>query len=114
MAQLMGHDWPGNVRELQNVLENAIVLFRSKVIEEVEMSERAGEELPAMNASINLPLPEWIKEQEKQYLMGKLQVAGGRIDLTAKISGVDVRTIHRKMKLYGLDKKVYQKEISRN
>ena len=114
MAQLMGHDWPGNVRELQNVLENAIVLTRSKVIEEVEMSERAGEEVPAMNASLDLPLPEWIKEQEKQYLMGKLQAAGGRIDLTAKISGVDVRTIHRKMKLYGLDKKVYQKEISRN
>src|ERR1043166_3756000 len=100
MAQLMGHDWPGNVRELQNVLENAIVLTRSKVIEEVEMSERAGEEVPAMNASLDLPLPEWIKEQEKQYLMGKLQAAGGRIDLTAKISGVDVRTIHRKMKLY--------------
>ena len=114
MAQLMGYDWPGNVRELQNVLEKAIVLTRSKVIEEVELSDPVmGQEVRHTNGPLDLPLPEWIKQQEKQYLMGKLEAAGGRIDLTAKISGVDVRTIHRKMKLYGLDKKVFQKDVPR-
>ena len=115
MAQLMAHDWPGNVRELQNVLEKAIVLARSKFIEEVELSEPvSGQEIRHSNGATDLPLPEWIKQQEKQYLMGKLEATSGRIDLTAKSCGVDVRTIHRKMKLYGLDKKVFHKDTSQN
>ena len=116
MAQLMGHDWPGNVRELQNVLEKAIVLTRSRVIEELELADSVGgQPAGASQIPMDLPLPEWIKHQEKQYLMGKLEAAGGRIDLTARFSGVDVRTIHRKMKLYGLDKKVFQqKDLPRN
>ena len=90
------------------------MLTRSKVIEEVELSDPVmGQEVRHTNGPLDLPLPEWIKQQEKQYLMGKLEAAGGRIDLTAKISGVDVRTIHRKMKLYGLDKKVFQKDVPR-
>ncbi|HEY7163784.1 MAG TPA: sigma-54 dependent transcriptional regulator [Candidatus Binatia bacterium] len=116
MAQLMAHDWPGNVRELQNVLEKAIVLTRSRLIEEVELSDPvSGQPAGVSQTPMDLPLPEWIKHQEKQYLMGKLEAAGGRIDLTARFSGVDVRTIHRKMKLYGLDKKVFQqKDLPRN
>jgi DNA-binding NtrC family response regulator len=115
MGQLMAYDWPGNVRELQNVLEKAIVLTRLKVIEEVELTDSVlGQEMRQAEGYTDLPLSEWIKQQEKHYLMGKLEAAGGRIDLTARSCGVDVRTIHRKMKLYGLDKKVFQKDIPRN
>ena len=33
MKILTGYDWPGNVRELENVIERAVVLARSRVIE---------------------------------------------------------------------------------
>jgi len=113
--RLQEYDWPGNIRELQNVLEKAIVLTRFKVIEEIELSDPVMEqEMRPAGGRTDLPLPEWIKQQEKLYLKGKLEAAGGRIDLTARSCGVDVRTIHRKMKLYGLDKKVFHKDIRRN
>ncbi len=46
-------------------------------------------------------LPEMQRPREGQ----QLETFGGRIDLTARSCCVDVRTIHRKMRVYGLDKK---------
>jgi transcriptional regulator with PAS, ATPase and Fis domain len=116
MDQLMKYSWPGNIRELQNVLEKAIVLTKSRVIEEVDLTETVPDLIadPQQKITTNLPLLEWIREQEKHYLMQKLETFGGRIDLTAKSSGVDVRTIYRKMRLYGLDKKVFSRRAAKS
>jgi DNA-binding NtrC family response regulator len=108
MDCLMRHNWPGNIRELQNVLEKAIVLARSRMIEEVEVSDPFTEE---NDRGAQVPgeysLEEWVQAQEREYLVAKLQAHGGRIDLTARSCGVDVRTLHRKMRIYGLDRKVF-------
>jgi two-component system, NtrC family, response regulator HydG len=109
MDQLMQYRWPGNIRELQNVLETTVVLTTSPVLEKVELpdpvlrDERDGKENPPV-----LPLSEWVKEQEKQYLIQKLQAFGGSIALTAQSCRVDTRTLYRKMRLYGLDKKAFR------
>jgi transcriptional regulator with PAS, ATPase and Fis domain len=104
MGQLMRYHWPGNVRELQNVLEKAMVLAKGRIIEKVDLSEL---ELPVTLSSERSPwelsLPVWVKEQEKNYLVAKLNECGRRIDLTAIKSGIDVRSLHRKMRFHGLD-----------
>jgi DNA-binding NtrC family response regulator len=114
MAQLMRYHWPGNVRELQNVLEKGMVLAKGRIIEKVDLTDL---ELPLATSSERspweLPLPAWIKEQEKNYLIAKLNECGGRIDLTATKSGIDVRSLHRKMRFHGLDKKSYQKHFTK-
>jgi two-component system, NtrC family, response regulator AtoC len=112
MDRLMKYQWPGNVRELQNVLENALVLARSRVLENVELPDAFSDvELRAKPKTTevppnpeDVPFAEWIKYQEREYLIRKLKVFRGRIGLTAKGSGLDVRTVYRKMRLYGLDK----------
>ena len=110
MEELMAYPWPGNIRELQNVLEKAIVLARSRVIAEVDLHDEAGEVVSEgqPQAPLTLPLIAWVREQEKQYISRKLDLCKGRIDITAKSCGVDVRTIYRKMQQYGLDKKIYR------
>ena len=116
MKRLMSYDWPGNIRELQNVLEKALVLCRSRVIENVELPDSHSDaesqrkitsiEVPILEEA---PLDEWVKEQERAYLVRRLRAFRGRIGPTAKSCGVDVRTIHRKMRLYGLNRKDFRR-----
>src|SRR5262245_4268428 len=111
---LMEHTWPGNVRELQNVLEKAVILTKSRILDKADLDlETIG---ASPDAGVNnkrfpaeLSMNQWIQEQEKAYLIHKLKIFGGRIDLTAKSCGVDSRTIYRKMMVYGLDRKVFSK-----
>jgi DNA-binding NtrC family response regulator len=110
MSQLMSYSWPGNVRELQNVLEKAVVLCTSQVIEKIDLPEK-GEHPQEHPDSIptSQPFSEWIKEQEKRYLIEQLRAFEGRIDQTATSAGMCVRTLFRKMRLYGLDKKDFRR-----
>jgi DNA-binding NtrC family response regulator len=114
MDRLMQHSWPGNVRELQNVLEKAVILTKSRILNPADIPlepiRSATDALANNQLSNDVSLNQWLREQEKQYLIQKLRAFRGRIDLTAKSSGVDVRTIHRKMHLYGLDKRKFDRK----
>ncbi len=109
---LMRYHWPGNIRELHNVLEKAVILTKSRVLNPGDLDTdllnlSPQPDLGSPDISTELPLHKWVEEKEKEYLIEKLKAARGRIDLTAKSCGVDARTIHRKMKQYGLVKKVF-------
>lgn len=110
MHQMFYYSWPGNVRELQNVLERAIVLTSGSTIEDVDLSGievAASADSTALAIPLALPLREWLNEQEKYYLTRQLELCKGRISLTAAQCGVDTKTLYRKMRLYGLDKRTF-------
>jgi transcriptional regulator with PAS, ATPase and Fis domain len=111
MGQLMQYNWPGNVRELQNVMERAIVLTSGRVIEHVDLPE-TGLVVPGetRRSAPTLPLREWLNEQEKQYLIQQLEACGGKISLVARNCGVDVKTLYRKMRQHGLDKRFFRRQ----
>jgi len=105
MSSLMGYHWPGNIRELQNVLEKSIVLTTGRVIERVDLPHaEAVVQAREGHIPLDLPLRQWLNEQEKNYLIQRLKSFGGRIGLTAQNCGVDVKTLYRKMRFYGLHK----------
>ena len=111
LMRLSEYSWPGNIRELQNRLECAILLSTGRIIEEVKLPDVT----PAPNQDKNpiagsASLRQWLKQMEKNYLARKLEDLGGNVGLTAKTCRIGVRTLSRKMRSYGLDKKLYKEK----
>jgi DNA-binding NtrC family response regulator len=110
---LVRYPWPGNVRELQNVLERAIVLTTKRVIDHVDLPDLQPPARMEVRASVgHLPLRQWLSCQEKEYLLQQLREYGGKIADTARNCGMDMKTLYRKMRLYGLDKRDFQEASS--
>jgi DNA-binding NtrC family response regulator len=104
----MRYSWPGNVRELQNTLECAILLAPGRIIEDVKLPEGLDDAAAEKSKIASSSLRQWLREKEKYYLSRKLEDLGGNIGLTAKSCRIGVRTLSRKMRFYGLDKKIYK------
>jgi DNA-binding NtrC family response regulator len=110
MRCLLDYSWPGNIPELQNVLERAIVLTTGRVIEKIDLPRPAWESHPPNLESTTLA--RWLDEKEKEFLAQKLEDCGGNINLTARSCGIGLRSLHRKMQKYGLDKKQFKHKIA--
>lgn len=101
MALLMAHPWPGNVRELEGVIERAVILSRSALIEDkdvlsgaLETAKSAVEKLLDGN-----PTLEKLEEHYIKRIMGQVNLDK---DKAAKILGVSRRTLYRKEREYGM------------
>jgi len=111
LAHLIAYPWPGNIRELQNRLENAILLATGRIIEDIQLPEAtpAPEKNPVVGSN---SLRQWLRQMEKHYLSQKLEDLGGNVGLTAKSCRIGVRTLSRKMRTYGLDRKFYKDDVA--
>jgi DNA-binding NtrC family response regulator len=115
LSQLMSYAWPGNVRELGNVIERAILRTSGSVIREVDLPGHSsvGREISNGNGrqagyDYEVPLKEYLRRAEKDYLTRVLRKYRGGINLSAKHALVDAATLHRKMKLHGLRREEYR------
>jgi two-component system response regulator HydG len=105
MDRLLKYDWPGNVRELMNAVERAVVLSRSDYLGDEEFvlvfrnkpEEERSEQVEAKGPA-NVPL----EEVEKTTILNTLDDAGGNKSETARRLGITRRTLHKKLKKYGL------------
>jgi two-component system response regulator HydG len=102
MDRLLKYDWPGNIRELMNTVERAVVLSRSEYLDEVDLSpvtkETAAGAAPAGEPSETLPL----EEVERTTILKTLEQTGGNKSEAARRLGITRRTLHQKLKKYGM------------
>ena len=115
LSQLMSYGWPGNVRELGNVIERAILRTSGSVIREVDLPGHSSVGRENTNGNgrqpgydYEVPLKEYLRRAEKDYLGRVLRKYRGGINLSAKHALVDAATLHRKMKLHGLRREEYR------
>ena len=100
MNLLVDYEWTGNVRELENTIESMMVISSPEVIDlqhlPQEMRDRKGrpEVIPF---EIGTPL----EEVEREMLIQTLRATKGNKRKAAKLLGINVRTIHRKMEEIG-------------
>ncbi len=100
-AKMMSLPWKGNVRELENVIERAIVMTDSELIDDVDIvteeSEPQGittEEL--FNSGMSL------RDVEREYIKYVLERTGNRKEAATRILGIDRKTLYRKEKSYSI------------
>ena len=91
-AWLLEHRWPGNVRELENVVERAVTLAHGPKVTRADL----GVEFVA-DAAGDTALPT-LPELEYQYIRRVLAETKGDKRAAARILGVSVRTLQRKLK----------------
>lgn len=123
MNILCRYDWPGNVRELMNVIERAILLCTSseitlqdlpavlnKGVPEQQMRLKDHDDLNSWKGKTLAEVQREISDRvERKYLKMVLKETFGRIDETARISGIHPRGLYNKMKRLNLRKEDFKK-----
>jgi DNA-binding NtrC family response regulator len=103
LAQLVSHTWPGNIRELMNVMERAVLRAKADTIREVDVPGAEAKVARKHDLTdFRLPLRQFLKSAERQYLAHLLEHYRGSIAPAAKHAVIDQATLHRKIRLHGL------------
>jgi len=105
MDRLIRYDWPGNVRELMNAVERAVVLARADYLDDTDftimqnLSGQSHEALPVFvekNNNISL------EQIEKVVILRTLKSVTGNKSEAARRLGITRKTLHKKLKKYGV------------
>ncbi len=101
---LLAYQWPGNVRQLRSAVEHAVVLARS---EEAGLQDLPPSivQVPENSGLATMPLSRQLnwEENEKQLILKALLKTHGNRTEAALALGISRRTLHRKLKEYGLE-----------
>jgi two-component system, NtrC family, response regulator HydG len=107
MDMLLKYAWPGNVRELENTIERAVILLPDDYITEKELPSnltqayggKPDRAVPSGPVAANRPL----EEIEREAILATLEASGGNKSETARRLGINRKTLHNKLKDYGID-----------
>jgi two-component system response regulator HydG len=104
MDRLLKYDWPGNVRELMNAIERGVVLSRGDYLDKEGLplipKHRHLQGEPLLKDVISTELP--LDEVEKASILRTLELTNGNKSEAARRLGITRRTLHKKLKAYGV------------
>lgn len=105
MDRLLKYGWPGNVRELMNSVERAVVMSRAEYIDEEDLSlidRQTGKAFAPDTAQEPVAESLPLDEVEKVTILKTLEQVGGNKSEAARRLGITRRTLHQKLKKYGM------------
>jgi len=116
VEKLMAYHCPGNVRELGNVLERAVLKTSGTAVRDVDLpvvaSQNGHAAVPGRIRDYDLPLKEFLRRAEREYLTAILRKNRGGISSTAEHAMIDAATLHRKMKTHSLRRDDFKERSS--
>jgi two-component system response regulator HydG len=111
MDHLIRYGWPGNVRELMNAVERAVVLSQTDFLTEDDFTVINGSGNNSYDsisqnadASIIMDGTTPLEEVEKATILNTLEASGGNKSEAARRLGITRKTLHKKLKAYGVMK----------
>ncbi len=100
---LLEYGWPGNVRELRNVIERAVVLAEGNYLTPNDLSDKIKKTADIKEALDAGKLKTALSDYEKSLLIKIYESRNKNKEETAKALGIDLATLYRKFKKYGIE-----------
>jgi transcriptional regulator with PAS, ATPase and Fis domain len=98
------YDWPGNIRQLCNVIEAAMTISSGNYIGMPELAQLI-ETSPTGQTADHADYSSALSSFETDYLTRLLRKHGGNVEEAAAEAGMNMATIYRKLKKYGIRKR---------
>lgn len=98
MSALMNYSWPGNVRELENAVERAFILSGDE-IDADSLPPRIRSDAGHIYSETSGYRPS-LEQTEQQYVFEIMAAVKNDKTEAAKILGIDLSTLYRKLKRY--------------
>ena len=104
MQLLLQYGWPGNVRELKNVMQRAVRLEASEVLQADSLPRRltltdAGSDAASYGYKREIRA---LTAMEREAISEALEISGNNIAAASRGLGINRATLYRKMKKYDL------------
>ncbi|MBS1792512.1 MAG: sigma-54-dependent Fis family transcriptional regulator [Acidobacteria bacterium] len=100
LAALVSYNWPGNVRELENAVERAFILSG----DEIDLDSLPPKIRLSASQALEMRDPEGLRptldEMERRYIYEILRSTSDDKTEAARILGIDLSTLYRKLKKY--------------
>jgi DNA-binding NtrC family response regulator len=105
MGTFQSYDWPGNVRELRNLLERAVIVCESAMIEPKHLPPGFGH-APVRSAisegnTVRVGVGTTVEDAERMLILKTLESTHNNKTRAADILGISLKTLHNKLKEYG-------------
>ena len=100
LALFFDYSWPGNVRELKNALERAVVLAEGSMITAADLPDKLHKIKYEKETST---LKAYLGNYEKHLLVSTYKALNKNKEEVAKTLGIDLATLYRKLKKYGIE-----------
>lgn len=102
LSCLLNYSWPGNVRELGNVIERAVILSEGDHI----TLDVLPDKIKSIREEIGMPsstLKAYLSDYERNLLIKLYESHNKNKEETAQALGIDLATLYRKFKKYGIE-----------
>lgn len=96
LEALQQYNWPGNIRELKNVIERSVILENGNELTTSTLPFNMQHAADARSSSFELAVV------EKQHIQKVLQHTNGNKTETARLLGIGLTTLYRKIEEYHL------------
>ena len=98
LGRLCRFAWPGNVRQLENCIERMVVTARTRVLDVEDLPPEILPPLEPSGASASsFAVGMTMTQLEERAIRATLRATGGNRKEAARILGIGLRTLHRKI-----------------
>ena len=103
LARLRRHDWPGNVRELSNVLERAVLMSDTIVLQAADIERVLPAGRTVLPTAASPAIAATVAGAERAAIRNALRSTQGNKSQAAKLLGISRAALYEKIAALGLD-----------